>query len=286
MKALYEKIPLAPGESLACREYRSPTFTMPWHFHPECELTLIQRGRGTRFVGDSIERFADGDLVFLGSNLPHYWWKDGDDRRHAAAVVLQFDETFSGRLLLELPEASRIRALLRASRRGVLFPEAASGEIAGILARLPALRGWPRLCGVFDLLGLMAELRPVRLLASAGYAPDLDERDGNRLTEVCRYVNASFAGEVSQPRAAGLAGLSPAAFSRYFHKRMGRTFEGYVNEVRIGHASRRLMDTDRTVAEIAFASGFNNLSNFNRHFLRLKGMTPKEYRRQTAPRAA
>lgn len=280
MKALYEKIPLVPGESLACREFRTPTFTMPWHFHPECELTLILRGRGTRFVGDSIERFTDGDLVLLGRNLPHYWWKDADDRREAGSVVLQFDETFSP---LDLPEASRIRALLTTARRGVVFRDGVCREITPKLARLPSLSGWQRLCGVFEILGLMAAARPARLLASAGFAPDLDERDGLRLTEVCRYVNASFAEDISQPHAAGLAGLSPAAFSRYFRKRMGRTFEGYVNEVRIGHASRRLMDSDRTVAEIAFACGFNNLSNFNRHFLRLKGTTPKEYRRRTMP---
>lgn len=279
-KALYEKIPVEPGESLACRAFRTPAFTMPWHFHPECELTLIVQGRGARYIGDSIARFADGDLVFLGSNLPHYWWKDADDLREASSVVLQFGEGIAGGGPFDLPEAGEIRRLLAAARRGIAFDGKAREEIARRLVELPAMKPWPRFCGMLEVLGYMAAAKPWRLLASAGYAPELDENDGRRLTAVSRYVHESFDGPVSQPRAAALAGLSPAAFSRYFHKRMGRTFEAYVNEVRIGHAGRLLRESEKTVAEIAFACGFNNLSNFNRRFLQLKGAPPMKYRRE------
>lgn len=279
-KALYEKIAVKPGESLACRAFRSPAFTMPWHFHPECELTLIVKGRGTRFVGDSIARFGDGDLVFLGPNLPHYWWKDADDRREAQAVVLQFDERIAGGGPFDLPEGAEIRRLLAAARRGVVFSGKERDRIGERLSELPEAEPWGRFCGLLELLGRMATAKPKQLLASAGYAPELDENDGRRLTAVSTYVHESFDGPISQPRAAALAGLSPAAFSRYFHKRMGRTFEAFVNEVRIGHASRFLRETEKTVSEIAYACGFNNLSNFNRRFLHLKGVPPTEYRRK------
>lgn len=279
-KALYEKIAVKPGESLACKAFRSPAFTMPWHFHPECELTLIVQGRGTRFIGDSIARFEDGDLVLLGPNLPHYWWKDADDRREAGAVVLQFDEGIAGGGPFGLPEAAEIRRLLAAARRGVVFASRERDHIGARLSELPDAEPWARFCGLLELLGRMAAAKPSRLLASAGYAPELDENDGRRLTAVSSYVHESFDGSISQPRAAALAGLSPAAFSRYFHKRMGRTFEAYVNEVRIGHASRFLRETEKTVAEIAYGCGFNNLSNFNRRFLQLKGVPPTEYRRK------
>lgn len=278
MKALYEKIPVPPGHSFASHQFHSPAFTMPWHFHPECELTLIVCARGTRFVGDNIEHFDDGDLVLLGSNLPHYWWKDAEDRREAHSVVIQFDENFGGVPVLDLPEARNIRALLVRAGLGLAITGPARDEIVSRMFHLITLDPWPRLCALMEILGVLAETRTLRKLASAGYAPDLDDRAGQRLTAVCRYVNESFAEPVSHQAAARLAGLSPAAFSRYFRKHMGRTFEAYVNEVRIGNASRRLMDTDRTVAEIAFACGFNNLSNFNRRFLRLKGVSPRQYR--------
>ena len=278
-KALYEKISLDPGRSLACWAFRVPTFTAPWHFHPEWELTLIVKGRGTRYVGDSIGRFSDGDLVFLGSNLPHYWWKDTDDRREACAVVLQFDERLGGGLF-DLPEAAGIRRLLKAARRGLALGGSVGTQVATRLAGLPDCDAWTRICGLLEILGLMAATRPWRYLASAGYAPDLEETDGLRLAVVSRYVQESFAGTISQPHAAALAGLSPAAFSRYFHKRMGRTFETYVNEVRISHASRMLQESEKTVAEIAFACGFNNLSNFNRRFRQFRGTPPTLHRRQ------
>ncbi len=279
MKALLEKIPLDPGQSFACSEYYTARFEMPWHFHPECELTLIGCGRGMRYVGDSIERFQDGDLVLLGPNLPHYWWKDADDRRMAHSIVVQFDAGTSWGPIFDLPEGAALRKLLRHAGRGLALTGRLRADVAAGMKRLLALKGWEKMCVLLELLGLMARSRPARLLASAGFSPDLDERDAQRLTDVCRYVNASFAGEVSQPQAASLAGFSTAAFSRFFHKRMGKTFEAYVAEVRVGHACRRLIEDDATVAEIAFGSGFNNLSNFNRHFLELKGVTPRGYRR-------
>jgi transcriptional regulator GlxA family with amidase domain len=162
----------------------------------------------------------------------------------------------------------------------VVFSGKEQGRIGERLCELPDAEPWARFCGLLELLGRMAAAKPWQLLASAGYAPELDENDGRRLTAVSSYVHESFDGPISQPRAAALAGLSPAAFSRYFHKRMGRTFEAYVNEVRIGHASRFLRETEKTVAEIAYACGFNNLSNFNRRFLQLKGLPPTQYRRK------
>ncbi|CAN5374712.1 AraC family transcriptional regulator [soil metagenome] len=275
-RALLEHIVPLPGESFVCREFASTRFTMPWHFHPECELTLIVKGRGLRYVGDSIERFEDGELVLLGSSLPHYWWQSPDDQRKAHSVVVQFAEGFAGGML-ELEEAREIRQLLVRARRGLFLEGSLRDEITRDLSRLKELSGWKKLCLLLEILGRLAADRS-RFLASAGYAPDLDERDGRRLVSVCQYVNESFGESVRHPKAASLAGLSPAAFSRFFRKRMGKTFEAYVTEVRIGHACRRLTEADSRITEVAFGVGFNNLSNFNRHFRKLKGLSPREYR--------
>ncbi len=286
MKALFEKIPLGLDEAFAFQEFHVPRFTMPWHFHPECELTLIVRGRGMRYAGDSIARFDDGDLVFLGGNLPHYWWNDGDDRRGAHSVVVQFSAAFEKSALFELREAMEIRRFFLRARRGLLLSGRLRDQIAGDMLRMKTLNGWERLCLLLEILGRLAGQKKPRFLASASFSPELGERDGHRLTTVCRYVNEFYGEKVWHQKAATLAGLSPAAFSRFFHKRMGKTFEAYVTEVRIGHACRHLMEDDASVVELAFACGFNNLSNFNRHFLKLKGMTPRAYRKLTNHPAA
>lgn len=280
VRALLEPIAPLPGESFTFREFATTRFTSPWHFHPECELTLIVKGRGLRYVGDSIERCEEGEVVLLGKDLPHYWWQDPGDRRRAHSIVVQFLEDFAGGVL-KLDEAREIGRLLVAAKRGLFVEGRLKGEVTEDLFRMRELSGWKRLCRLLDILGRLAENR-VRPLASAGYAPDLDARDGRRLVAVCQYVNESFGESVQHRRAASLAGLSPAAFSRFFRKRMGKTFEAYVTEVRIGHACRRLTEADTQVTEVAFGVGFNNLSNFNRHFRKLKGLSPREYRQSFA----
>jgi len=278
MKAFFESIPHAPGESFACRAFSTPRFTAPWHFHPELELTLIVRGFGTRYVGDSIEPFEDGDLVFLGAGLPHYWWTDATDRRMSESVVIQFLPDFAGDHFLRLPEAEAIAALFHRARRGIALDRPMAAAVAGRMPRIAAATGWKRLNLLFDVLGILADLSHPRLLSSPGFSPDLNEKDAGRLTAVCKYVNDSYSEPIRHARAATLASLSPAAFSRFFHRRMGKTFEAYVTEIRIGHACRLLRDRDAGILEIAFAVGFNNLSNFNRHFRRLKRMTPRRFR--------
>jgi AraC-like DNA-binding protein len=127
-------------------------------------------------------------------------------------------------------------------------------------------------------LGDAAETRETRPLASAGYAPSPEADGGRRMAAVCRYVHEQFAERIRQPEAARRASLSPAAFSRYFHRHMGKPFEAYVNEVRIGHVCRRLLEDSLTIAEAAYSSGYNNLANFNRRFRALTGRTPSGFR--------
>ena len=284
MRALYEKIPIQPGESFCYRYFKLRRFDLPWHFHRECELTLIVKGRGVRYAGDSLEQFQEGDLVLLGPDLPHYWWSGGQGLGGAHSVVIQFDWDLLRAGLFALPEAEPIRRLIARAARGISFAGDAAERVAGRMIAMEKISGWRRLNQLNEILGMLAEPEARgRLLASAGYAPVLDARDSRRLSAVCKYVNDSDRDEIRQAHAASLAHLSPAAFSRYFHKQMGMTFEAYVVEVRVGHACQRLVERESSIAEIAFATGFNNLSNFNRHFRRLKGISPREYRRGLVP---
>lgn len=281
MLAQREKVSLSPGESFACREFRTPRFASPLHFHPECELTLIEASHGLRFVGDSIERFEPGDLVLLGPNLPHYWNNPPDWRGEAHSIVVQFKPDWLGPPAPPVPELAAIARLLRRAARGLSFSGQPAMVAAGRLRRMPVLESLPRLLVLLETLHDLGVAEVGRPLASAGHAPVFSAADQGRLAKVLDYVDRNAAGLVRQSEAARLAGLSPAAFSRFFRHKLGHTFEEFVNEVRVGRICRDLVDQpERTVAEIAFAAGYNNLANFNRQFRRRTGHSPQQYRRQ------
>jgi AraC-like DNA-binding protein/quercetin dioxygenase-like cupin family protein len=277
-RALLETIPLVPGNSFACREFKLARFTTPLHFHPEIELTLIVSGRGLRYVGDSIAQFEDGDLVLLGSNLAHYWWNETTDRPHAHSIVVQFPADFIGGRTPAWPEANSLLQLLARSARGIQFTGEARSQIAARMLLLPRLPPWRRLISLLSILGEAADSHETRLLASAGYVPMPDADGGRRMAAACRYIHEQFTEVIRQEEAARRASLSPAAFSRYFRRHMGRTFESYVNEVRIGHVCRLLLESKVTIAEAAYSVGYNNLANFNRRFRAITGNSPSRFR--------
>lgn len=280
MKAAFEKIHLSPEKFFCIKEFKVPCFTSPWHFHPQWELTLIRRGQGLRYVGDSIETFRENDLVFLGPDLPHYWWSDNSINSSSHSLVLHFDPSFSEHSVFAPPEAGKIQKLFVSAQRGVIFCEAQKKEAIKHLLRLHSKSRWQQTCLILEILGILAEEKSPKLLASASFAPELHSRDSQRLTAVFRYVNQNYMHITEHRKAAVLAGLSPSAFSRFFHQRMGKTFTAYVTEIRIGYACRCLMEKDMSILDIAMASGFNNLSNFNRHFLKQKKITPRAWRKK------
>lgn len=280
MLARFEKVLLQPGESLACKEFRLPRFVSPLHFHPECELTLIEASHGLRFVGDSIQRFEPGDVVLLGPDLPHYWNNPPDWAGSARSIVVQFRESLLGPDGLPMPELAGVRRLLQRARRGLHFHGASADLAAAHMRQMLELAPLPRLLLLLQTLHELAGAAGT-LLASAGYAPVFNLEDEGRLARVLAYVDQTATSRVEHREAARRAGLSPASFSRYFRRKLGHTFEAFVNEVRVGRICRDLLDhPERTVAELAFAAGYNNLANFNRQFRQRTGLSPLAYRRR------
>jgi len=281
MKPRLISIKLNPNESFTCVDWRLSSREMQWksQYFADYSITLIIRGRGMRYIGDSVERFRDGDLVLVGPNLPTSWWSDdtSEKNRHISST---FEENFLGEKFMALPEIAPIRALLARAGRGIAFSPAVSKQVAPTLIHMTQTQGGERLCFLISLLNRMAAVRSPRPLASANFSPALNELEAGRLAAACKYIRESYDGKIRRSHAAALAGLSPDAFSRFFHKRMGRTFNAYVTEVRVGHACHKLIEEDSTIAQIAFETGFNNLSNFNHHFRQLKGMSPRDYRHQ------
>ena len=282
-KAKFELVPKCDEGSFTVREFKMPAFSSPWHFHPEYELTYIVRGSGKRFVGDSIASFGPGDLVLIGSNLPHYWRNDEAARtkaNYAHSVVVHFREDSFGSGFLDCPELQAMRNLLVRARRGIVFGGGAPELAKHLLEEMSGLSGLPRLICLLGLFDVLATSGKTKLLSSAGFSPQLDPNAGERINTAYQYVFRNFQELIDHEEMARNAGMSASAFSRYFKRFTGRTVSDFVNEVRIGHAHRMLIETDRTISEVAFASGYESLSNFNRRFREISGLSPREFRQR------
>lgn len=284
VRAQFEKIPADNNRSFRVEERRLRRFDAPWHFHPEIELTLIVASRGRRFVGDSIERFAEGDLVLLGPNLPHFWHNDALRPAAASAhsVVVQFRADFLGAELWEKPEFAGVRRLLARAARGLHFTGPAAAAARERLRALPRKRGVAAVTALFEILDRLTGSRAARPLASAAFSPDLDRRSEERLARVYGFLIQRFAEEVTLADIARVAAMTPAGFSRYFKRATGRNVSDFINELRVDHATKLLCETDRGIARIAADAGFHTLSNFNRRFRERLRCTPREYRRVIA----
>jgi len=274
----HELVPLAEDRSFVVREFRMPRFASPWHMHPEFELTLIRSGTGTRFVGDSAAAFGPEDLALVGPDLPHYWRSaDPGSGPPAHSLVIQFRADCLGADFLRRPELRQVGALLACARRGVAFSGRTRKLAAARLTNLPQLRDAACVAEFIAILGLLANA-PGRPLSSAGFLADHPTRDG-RVRRAYRHVFENLAKPLQLADAARAAAMTPAAFCRYFKRATGRKFFEFVNDVRIGHACAQLIATDQGVGEIAFASGFNSLANFNRRFRERQRMSPRDFRR-------
>lgn len=280
MRARFEKVITDPRRSFHVHERRLAKFDSPWHFHPEIELTLIVKGRGRRFVGDSIEPFAEGDLVLLGPNLPHFW-QSGETKakgRHAHSVVLQFHHDFLGEEIWALPEFAAIQRLVGRASRGLHFTGGIARKVARSMILLPTLSGMAALTHLLTMLESLSRVRNARTLASLSFDPALNRKTEKRLSRVYRYAADHFQEPVTLPQLAKVAAMSPAAFSRYFKQVTGRAPSDFLNDLRVEHVCRLLRESDRSITEIAASSGFSALTNFNRRFRERTGTTPRDYR--------
>jgi AraC-like DNA-binding protein len=283
MRPAFERTPRRQWESFHCEVVRGPSYKATWHFHPEYQLTLVLRSRGYRLVGDNLAPLRPGDLVLVGANLPHVWHQEeqrGGSPTAVHAVVVRFLDTFLGPGFLEIPEAQPIRRLLRQARRGLEVTGPVRDAVACEMERLPRLSGLDRVACLLTILSALAKSRDLRPIASPGFVPNVSSGDQSRVERVIDFVHGHLSGRIDRAAVAAAASLSAGAFSRFFKLRTGKTLPQYVNEVRIGRACRLLADEQAKITDVALECGFRSLANFNRRFLEIAGMTPREYRRQ------
>lgn len=275
LKAAYEDIASKKGNaSFLAYAFTVPFFQFKWHYHPEYELTFITQGKGKRLVGDCYENFEAGDLVLLGANLPHTWTSDRTKGKTVSAVVIQFSEDFIKRFL-PLKEFAEISALLSFADRGLFFQN--SSHLREELERLPALSGVEKVTGLFTLLQKLCEQRHKKISSEYFHVVRGEETE-RRINKVCQYIQEHANQRLTLEQVAGLIHLSRSAFSKFFKRATGKTFSDYVNDIRIGTACILLSESDKAISEIAYETGFESLTYFNRVFLKKKGITPKVFR--------
>jgi AraC-like DNA-binding protein len=288
MKPDLELVQIGRAESFKAWEHGYPFRTVRWHFHPECELHHVVASSGRYFVGDFIGNFAPGNLVLTGPNLPHNWVSELPPGTSIPlrSRVLQFSEQFITDASGLLPELAAFQPVLELSRRGALFgPETAArvGPLLGELVQATELR---RIELFMAIIGSLSRAQDVLPLTSAGYQRDPSGYMATGINEALAYIGSHLTEPFSETDLAAISRLSPSGFSRSFRRHTGMSLGQYVNRLRINLACQLLMsEAGLPITEICFASGFTNISNFNRQFLRQKGMTPSRFRALLAENA-
>lgn len=279
MKPQLEKINPGFGNSFTLRSFiQSPEKEGPhWHFHPEFEIVYISNGKGKRHIANHISYYSEGDLIFLGPNLPHFGFTE-EMAQGEIEIVVQMEEGFLGPDFFSIPEMTSINQLFERSKKGVIFRGETKKMVGELLISLLEVDHFSKLLGLLKVLQMMAVSDEYELLHVQGFSLEVNAQHLTRMEAIYRYVDQNIGDEIHLETAAEKVSLSVPAFCRYFKKLTGKTFSHFVNEVRIAQAASLLKEEHLSISDVCFACGFNNLSYFNKQFREITGLNPKAYR--------
>ncbi|HMO38597.1 MAG TPA: AraC family transcriptional regulator [Saprospiraceae bacterium] len=284
MKALSFRVPKTKEASFRVQIDEEPYFYDRLHYHPEWQITFIQRGRGTLFVGGGISRFQEGDVLAIGSNVPHLLKSDSvyytPDSPRVAAVSLFFEAHSFGQGFFELPELQPIREWLALTARGIRVLGETRTQLQDLISNTAAQTGFQSLKNLLDTLYVFAKCKEYELLAHASFTEAQREVDGERLNNVLQFSLNNYQQHITLEDAAAVANLSVPAFCRYFKMHTRKSYLRFLHELRISAACKLLAEQKVNISQICYEVGFNNLSNFNRHFKKITGFTPSEYQKK------
>ena len=274
-----EITPLTQSDCFTLFSRVKKKFDFPLHYHEEYELNLIINAKGAkRIVGDHIEAIDELELVLVGPNLYHAWFTHKCESEEIRELTIQFHKDLFEERFLRKNQLSFIKTMFEKAQRGILFsPE----TIERLQPRILALGQKNGFDSVLELLSILHDLstsRNIRTLSDSSSNQEQLHYNSRRIEKVFEYMNAHYSRAITLTEVAKVANMPEASFSRFIKKRIGNTFIDSLNEIRLGHATRMLIETTHNVAEVAYKCGFNNISNFNRTFKKKKGCTPKEFR--------
>lgn len=281
MDVIHEITPLGGRDLLYIADRHKKEFNYPIHNHDAYELNFVEHASGVRrIVGDSSEVIGDYDLVLITSpDLEHVWEQHQCQSPDVHEITIQFDMDMSEDGLFGRNPFRSIRNMMQQARKGLVFPLSAVMHVYPLLISLSEVKdGFYAVQQFLSILYELSRQDGARTLATSSYAKVDVESDSRRVLKVKNYISTHYQDELRLPELAGIAGMSPSAFSRFFKLHTGRNLSDYIIDLRLGYASRQLVDTAKSVSEISFSCGFNNLSNFNRIFKKKKGCSPTEFR--------
>ncbi|MCD6200919.1 MAG: helix-turn-helix domain-containing protein [Bacteroidales bacterium] len=280
MDYVFEKIEVPGKHSFIVREIQLAERMPKIHSHLNYELNFIVSGAGRRIVGNSISSFEPNDLVLLGPDVPHCWEiLESEKHTPPSCITIHFTENIIRSDFFNIPELEVIETLLRQANLGIFFKGKEIHDVQKRLRKLLHLEGLESYIELLNIFNLLLKIKDVEYLSDTlAYSRNFS-RDLEQINKVYEYVFLNIGEGIKLKEAAGLVNMAPGSFCRYFKKKTNLTFMEYVKKVRIGLAAKMLVETDKSISQICFESGYNNLANFNHYFKTIMDKTPSEYRK-------
>jgi AraC-like DNA-binding protein len=272
-------------ESFKAWTNMDPYLHNPWHYHPECELTTIDEGRGMLFVGDNVTSYNKNDLILIGPNLPHEYRSSSKETPDylSKSTSIHFKKDFPGSDFYKIPEAKIICEILEKSKRGLKFNDlVAQKKAKEKMDEVLNAKGIERINILFSIMEMVAFSSEQEYLSSQSFVDSINEGQDHKMNIIYKYIMANFKEQISIDHLASEINMTKTSFCRFFKKRTKKSFVQYVNEIRIGYACKLLYTENYNISEAAYDSGFENISNFNKQFLKIKKQTPSQILAQFA----
>ncbi len=263
----------------------TPYMDYSWHYHPEFEIIFVEKSYGIRLMGNHVGNFSDGDLMFISPNLPHVWRNDDDfykDNKDLMVdvYVIQFREDALREGFFDLPEFAHFQKMFFLGQQGLIIQGKEHKEISGLVKKVYNSSGVDRLILFLKTLDAFANAKEYSLLSSPGYTSSINFSDEERINKIMSFLMENYRKEIKLEEIADLVNLNKSSFCRYFRNRTHKTCSQFLNEIRIAHSCKLLINRDMTISEICYMSGYNNISYFNRTFKQITGLTAGEYERK------
>lgn len=283
MKVAKVRLLQEPHKSFIYYKENNP-FT-PWHHHPEYELCLITKGKGKRMVGDNIDRFENNDLVFIGSFTPHQSlcdpeYFDHPDGFQGEGIVLQFIYNFLGDGFFSIPENSGLNKFILESTRGYVFFGETKKKIISVILRMENMNDSERLYALFSIFEIFSETKEFHILSSPAFSEPFWIDESGPMQKALKYILQNFQKQIGIKDLLKITNMSNTSFYAAFKQTYRMPFKDYILNIRIGYACKLLMDASQNISGIAYDSGFGNISNFNRQFRKIRGVTPSKFQEQ------
>jgi AraC-like DNA-binding protein len=285
MKKAVQKSRIPEGKAFVIKELIAPFFDVNWHFHSEYQLFVVLKGEGTRFIGNHIQSFQAGDMVFTGPNLPHLWRSDQsyfqpDNGLETHGIVIYFPDHFLNNAVFDLEEFGKIAELLQTSASGIFIKGQTQRIILNRMSALLIKDGIGSIIQLLEILEIISQSSDFELITDPNYVNLHKESERDRMGMVYELVMKNYTNKITLKEAANLCNLSESAFSRYFKSRANQSFSTFLSQVRIHQACKLLQEDKLNISQICFECGFFTLSNFNRQFKDRMGKTPLDYRKE------